>query len=99
MLFNLLILSLYICASTVEAQTPTTTLSSIQTDSPQFRSDLEFQNQILKSTNYYRAQHNATAFTWNTLLAHYALIYANSCLFKLSVRPYFRAILARLRCS
>ena len=44
-----------------------------------------FQNQVLNSTNYFRAQHGASPLTWNTTLATYAQDYAQKCQWQHSV--------------
>jgi len=40
---------------------------------------------VLNSTNYYRAQHQAGALTWDDGLASYAQDYANKCAWQHSV--------------
>jgi len=40
---------------------------------------------VLNSTNYYRAQHQASALTWDDGLATYAQNYANECAWQHSV--------------
>lgn len=48
-----------------------------------------FQTAILNSTNYYRAQHQAKAMSWDDKLANYAQEYAQKCIWKhsVSIRP------------
>lgn len=65
--------------------TATATGASSGPSSSSFASDTEFRSSILNSTNFYRAQHNATALTWNQSLATYAATYAEKCLWKHSV--------------
>ncbi|KAK3629323.1 hypothetical protein LTR56_018098 [Elasticomyces elasticus] len=43
---------------------------------------------ILNSTNYYRAQHQADALTWDDALASYAQDYAEKCAWQHSDGPY-----------
>lgn len=45
-----------------------------------------FPSAILNSTNYFRAQHQASPLIWDTSLAAYAQTYANKCLWGHSVR-------------
>ncbi|EME79984.1 uncharacterized protein MYCFIDRAFT_18029, partial [Pseudocercospora fijiensis CIRAD86] len=47
-----------------------------------------FQNEVLNSTNWYRAQHEAAPLTWNSTLASYAQDYAKNCIWKHSGGPY-----------
>lgn len=44
-----------------------------------------FQSSVLNSTNYFRAQHQAQAVTWDATLADFAQNYAQGCDFKHSV--------------
>jgi len=48
-----------------------------------------FGSAVLNSTNYFRAQHQASALTWNTTLAQYAQDYAQKCLWQHSVGFHF----------
>ncbi|TKA72425.1 hypothetical protein B0A55_05407 [Friedmanniomyces simplex] len=43
---------------------------------------------VLNSTNYYRAQHQANALTWDDALANYAQDYAGKCIWQHSNGPY-----------
>lgn len=45
-----------------------------------------FQDAVLNSTNYYRAQHQASPLQWDDSLASYAQDYAKKCVFEHSVR-------------
>ena len=64
---------------TVPAASSPTKISSSHT------SDSEFRSTILNSTNFYRAQHNATVLKWNETLASYAAAYVRRCKWKHSV--------------
>jgi len=44
-----------------------------------------FQSAVLNSTNFYRAQHQADALTWDSKLAEYAQNYSHQCVFLHSV--------------
>jgi len=60
---------------TYNAASPTSTAPT----SDQYTSDSTFESAILNSTNTYRSEHNATALSWNSSLATYALTWANQC--------------------
>ncbi|KXT13090.1 hypothetical protein AC579_2144 [Pseudocercospora musae] len=47
-----------------------------------------FQSEVLNSTNWYRAQHEAAPLTWNSTLADYAQNYAKRCVWKHSGGAY-----------
>ncbi|KAF2766028.1 PR-1-like protein [Teratosphaeria nubilosa] len=47
-----------------------------------------FQSAVLNSTNYYRAQHQAKALTWNSDLASFAANYSSGCIWRHSGGPY-----------
>ncbi|KXL48636.1 hypothetical protein M433DRAFT_30432, partial [Acidomyces richmondensis BFW] len=47
-----------------------------------------FQSAVLNSTNYYRAQYQANALTWDSKLAEYAQNYSHQCVFLHSGGPY-----------
>ncbi|KAK5133672.1 hypothetical protein LTR08_007526 [Meristemomyces frigidus] len=47
-----------------------------------------FSTAVLNSTNYYRAQHQASALVWDTTLAQYAQAYAEKCIWEHSGGPY-----------
>lgn len=44
-----------------------------------------FQSAVLNSTNYYRAQHQASSLSWNSTLATFANDYAQKCIWQHSV--------------
>lgn len=63
----------------VQVQIVTITAApTIPSTVPQFTDTALFTSAILNSTNVYRAEHNATAVTWNHTLASYATSYLNS---------------------
>ncbi|KAI5457640.1 CAP domain-containing protein [Mariannaea sp. PMI_226] len=63
---------------------------AIPSSKPQWKQDSSFTSAILSTTNSYRAQHNATALTWNSTLEDFASDYldSNDCVFKHSGGPY-----------
>ena len=66
-------------------------LASTQTvlqDPTDYTSDEQFQSDILNSTNFYRAQHNASNVSWNDTLADYAANYVTGCNFAHTGGPY-----------
>ncbi|UNI17461.1 hypothetical protein JDV02_003802 [Purpureocillium takamizusanense] len=61
------------------AKTITVTAApAIPSDEPQFKTTHLFTSAILNSTNVYRAQHNASAVSWNDTLADFASDYLSS---------------------
>ncbi|MCJ1234103.1 hypothetical protein MMC14_002061 [Varicellaria rhodocarpa] len=64
-----------------------TAAPSAPTNDPSYTSNSDFQNAILNSTNFYRAEHNASAVTWNNSLASFGADYANGCKFQHSGGP------------
>lgn len=61
---------------------------TIPTSAPEFVNDT-FTSAILNSTNFYRAEHNASDVKWNTTLEDYAQDYLKStCDFEHSGGPY-----------
>ena len=92
--WTLLLSAVYAVESRTITSTITSTItatasgtSSTPTElSTSLTSDTEFRSSMLNSTNFYRAQHNATDLTWNETLATYATSYAEKCLWKHSVR-------------
>ena len=82
--------SVLLLPATALAQVSTvvvTAAPSAPTD-PSYTSNSDFQNAILNSTNFYRAEHNASAVIYNTSLASFGADYANGCEFRHSVRIY-----------
>lgn len=51
------------------------------------------QDAVLNSTNYYRAQHQANAISWDDSLASYAQNYAQKCIWQHSVSSYLIPLL------
>ncbi|KAF2810291.1 PR-1-like protein, partial [Mytilinidion resinicola] len=47
----------------------------------------DFKKAVLNSTNTYRAQHNASALTWNNSLATFAAKWGGACVFEHSGGP------------
>lgn len=60
------------------------------TDVPEWNDDQTFTSAILNSTNFYRAEHNASDVTWNTTLEDFANDYLDStnCDIEHSGGPY-----------
>jgi len=63
-------------ASTITVSSPPAPTSTTYT------SDTTFRNSILDAHNFYRDEHNASALTWNTTSAAYALDWASKCQFQ-----------------
>lgn len=72
------------------AQTVTVTAPvSIPSNEPQWKNDKIFKEEIMNSTNTYRADHNATDLSWNKTLATFAANFlGKSCTFEHSGGPY-----------
>ena len=51
-------------------------------------SSSELKSHVLNSTNYFRAQHQADALSWDNSLAVYAQNHAEKCIWEHSVGPY-----------
>lgn len=66
---------------------PTVTPAPTATSSPSYGLDSDEQS-VLDAHNQYRAQHGASALTWNPKLASYAASYADSCSFGHSYGNY-----------
>jgi uncharacterized protein YkwD len=64
----------------VPAPTPTVPLS------PSYTSLDTFKDDMLKVTNEYRANHDASPLKWNDTLADYSREWAEACIWKHSVR-------------
>lgn len=68
-----------------DSSSPTSSASATATGTMSY-AGLAFQATVLNSTNYYRAQHQASALTWDNELSVYAQDYAKKCLWQHSVR-------------
>ena len=80
-----------LCLQTVLCQTVTITEApSIPSNEPSFTSHSQFTSAVLNSTNSYRAEHNASAVSWNTTLQSFAASYLAKadCDFAHSGGPY-----------
>jgi hypothetical protein len=82
------------------ASTITITASTAPTPtSTSYTSDADFENTTLAAHNFYRAEHNASALTWNTTSATYAAKWAGNCNFVHSVSRTPFAVLFGAQCS
>lgn len=90
--FSVLLIPLLLFSSLLSSvdATPavTVTVSAPVSTSTEYTDATDFKNAVLNGTNTYRAQHNATAVTWNQSLADYAGKWGNVCIFKHSGGPY-----------
>ncbi|KAK5109757.1 hypothetical protein LTR62_006597 [Meristemomyces frigidus] len=66
-------------------QTPSTT-GPVATGAISFAGEA-FQSAVLNSTNYHRAQHQASSLVWNSTLASFAQSHASKCLWQHSGGP------------
>ncbi|KAJ6440990.1 SCP-like extracellular protein [Purpureocillium lavendulum] len=84
----LLVVRLAAAAATVTV----TAAPAIPSDEPQFKTTHLFTSAVLNSTNVYRAEHNASAVSWNDTLARFASDYLSDdeggCKFAHSGGPY-----------
>jgi len=69
------------------AGTVTVTALAPSSTSKEYSDASDFQKAILNSTNTYRAQHNASALSWNTSLADFAENWGKACVFQHSGGP------------
>lgn len=76
------------CIAAVSTITMTATAAP-QPTSSSYTSDQTFQDDMLKATNFYRGEHNASALTWNKTSAEYALKWSKGCDFEHSVSLSF----------
>ncbi|OCK83900.1 hypothetical protein K432DRAFT_379040 [Lepidopterella palustris CBS 459.81] len=58
---------------------------ALRQTSTEYTDDRAFKNAVLNTSNYYRAQHNASALSWNESLADFAQEWGNGCVFMHSV--------------
>jgi hypothetical protein len=78
-----LLLARHIVAQTV------TVAPTVPSEAPEFVDDDTFTSAILNSTNFYRAEHNASDVRWNETLEDFASEYLDStCEFEHSGGPY-----------
>jgi hypothetical protein len=66
----------------------TTTTPEVPQD-PSYTSPRQFRSSILRTTNAYRAAHNASNLSWNETLADYAKDWAKGCKWEHSVCTLF----------
>ncbi|RSL39895.1 hypothetical protein CEP53_013733 [Fusarium sp. AF-6] len=65
--------------------------AAIPSNEPEWKTDKTFTSAILNSTNFYRAEHNASELSWNDTLETFATDYLDSnddCKFEHSEGPY-----------
>jgi len=74
----LFVVLLLLAGSSTAATVTVTAAPAIPSDEPQFKTTHLFTSAILNSTNLYRAQHNASAVSWNDTLADFAADYLSS---------------------
>ncbi|KAL3461139.1 CAP domain-containing protein [Aspergillus heterothallicus] len=72
---------------TATATKTATTTPEVPQD-PSYTSASLFRSSVLSTTNDYRAQHNASALTWNDTLADYAAHWAKGCIWEHSHGAY-----------
>ena len=77
--------SLLVSPITAQVIVTVTVSASAQPTSPSYATPTEFESQVLKFTNRYRADYNASAVTWNTTLAQFAQRWSQGCVFQHSV--------------
>ena len=87
-LLILLLLFSSLLSSVDATSAATVTVSAPVSTSTEYTDATDFKNAVLNGTNTYRAQHNATAVTWNQSLADYAGKWGNMCIFKHSVSVF-----------
>jgi len=68
-------------------ETATAASNSAAAASTQYTSSSAFETAMLNGHNFYRAEHNASALTWNTTSASYASTWSQKCAFKHSGGP------------
>ncbi|KAL4741065.1 CAP domain-containing protein [Aspergillus similis] len=73
--------------ATATATAITTTTPEVPQD-PSYTSPSLFRSSILRTTNAYRAAHNASNLSWNQTLADYARDWAKGCRWEHSSGPY-----------
>lgn len=72
--------------ATVVSTVVITSYAPQPTPARSYTSETLFEDTVLNVTNRYRAQHDASALTWNNSLTAYAENWAKKCLWKHSVR-------------
>ncbi|CBF89648.1 putative extracellular SCP domain protein Pry1 [Aspergillus nidulans FGSC A4] len=81
-----------VIVTVTESATATTTATTTTTpkvpQDPSYTSPRQFRSSILRTTNAYRAAHNASNLSWNETLADYAKDWAKGCKWKHSSGPY-----------
>ncbi|KAI6784725.1 uncharacterized protein J7T54_007818 [Emericellopsis cladophorae] len=90
LVFFLSLVSLGLTIPDNEDVTVVTVAPSIPSDEPSYKDFDTFTSAILNSTNHYRAQHNASALSWNDTLQDFAEDYLDdsSCKMEHSGGPY-----------
>ncbi|KAL3454658.1 hypothetical protein BJX65DRAFT_260951 [Aspergillus insuetus] len=88
------IVTVTITAVQTATATATATTSPEIPQDPSYTPSSFFKSSVLSTTNDYRAQHNASALTWNDTLAEYAKHWAEGCIWEHSVcnapTPYLK---------
>ncbi|KAL2852997.1 hypothetical protein BJX68DRAFT_233721 [Aspergillus pseudodeflectus] len=79
------VVTITITAVQTATATATATTSPEIPQDPSYTSSSLFKSSVLSTTNHYRAQHNASALTWNDTLADYAKHWAEGCIWEHSV--------------
>ncbi|KAJ9305745.1 hypothetical protein DTO217A2_4815 [Paecilomyces variotii] len=74
--------------ATVVSTVVITSYAPQPTPAQSYTSETLFEDTVLNVTNRYRAQHDASALTWNNSLTAYAENWAKKCLWKHSHGPY-----------
>ncbi|KAL3496486.1 CAP domain-containing protein [Aspergillus germanicus] len=82
------IVTVTITAVQTATATATATTSPEIPQDPSYTSSSLFKSSVLSTTNDYRAEHNASALTWNDTLADYAKQWAKGCIWEHSHGPY-----------
>ncbi|KAF7561483.1 hypothetical protein G7046_g2661 [Stylonectria norvegica] len=85
------ILALFLGLGSAADEVKTVTVAAaIPSNEPQWKDEKTFTSAILNSTNFYRAEHNASDVTWNKTLEDFASDYLddNGCKFEHSGGPY-----------
>ncbi|KAK2795039.1 hypothetical protein FQN50_009818 [Emmonsiellopsis sp. PD_5] len=86
---NLLLIPLLLCYLTAIFITPALAMeTALQAGNPSaYKSDSEFRNAILSTSNKYRAEHKAPPLKWDQSLADASLKHAKKCIFEHSGNP------------
>jgi hypothetical protein len=84
---TLLVLPLALAAPS-NPTTITLSASAAASTPSEYADTSAFKSAVLNSTNTYRAQHNASALSWNTSLATFAANWGRACVFEHSVRLF-----------